>query len=136
MMIKHRWVELGVAVLSGLLLFAGCGDGGEGSQQGGAPQSGGSWQQVASWSGNGIQETENFDIASPEWRIRWSSANERVSGLLLVYVYDEGGELLGVPVNHPGVGSGEALVQQGPGRFRLLINAANVDWNVAVEDKR
>lgn len=94
------------------------------------------WQEVKTWSGNGIKSTETFSIASKEWRIGWNATNENVAGILQIYVYKADGNLVTLASNQQGEGSDVSYVREGPGEFYLEINAANLDWVVTVEDKR
>jgi len=92
-----------------------------------------SWQTIAQWNGNGMKETERFSVSASEWRIAWASANERIAGILQVFVYNEAGELITLAANQQGTGSDVSYVHTPPGRFYLSINSANVDWAIAVQ---
>ena len=84
-----------------------------------------------------MKETETFPVASREWRIRWRSSNEAFNGgILQVYVYDDAGKIVGIPVNQGGPGADVSYVRSGPGMRYLKINGANIDWHVVVEDQR
>lgn len=103
----------------------------------------GAWTPVTSWAGSGMKETEMFPIASREWRIKWrSSIRSSGSGVLQVYVYSEDGRLVSLAANQEATEatgsdeSGDSYVRSGPGRHYLMINSANVDWSVSVEDRR
>jgi len=93
------------------------------------------WRVVKSWTGSGIKQTESFRIASREWRISWTTKNEKVAGLLQIFVYTDSGELVTLAANQQGAGSDVSYVRNTPGRYYLAINSANVDWTVTVEDQ-
>lgn len=93
------------------------------------------WRVVKSWTGSGIKQTESFRIASKEWRISWTTKNEKVAGLLQIFVYTDSGELVTLAANQQGAGSDVSYVRSTPGRYYLTINSANVDWTVTVEDQ-
>lgn len=96
------------------------------------------WQQVMRWTGSGIKQTETFPVASREWRITWKSSNEAFpgAGILQIFVYDESGGMVSLAANKQGTGSDVSYVRAAPGRFYLMINSGNLDWDVTVEDQR
>lgn len=96
------------------------------------------WTQVASWSGNGIKQTESFSINSREWRISWQATNEVLAGagIVQIMVYGDDGSLVTLAANKQGTGSDTSYVRSAPGRHYLMINSGNVDWTVTVEDQR
>jgi hypothetical protein len=97
-----------------------------------------SWQQVKRWTGSGMKQTETFSVASREWRITWTASNEPFAGagILQIFVYDENGGMVTLAGNKQGTGSDVSYVRNPPGRYYLMINSGNVDWDVAVEDQR
>jgi len=103
-----------------------------------APRSAATWQEVRRWTGGGIKQTETFSVASREWRITWKSSNEAFAGagILQVFVYDENGGMVSLAANKQGTGSDVSYVRAAPGRFYLMINSGNLDWDVMVEDQR
>jgi hypothetical protein len=96
----------------------------------------GAWRTVASWSGSGMKETESFNVESREWRISWETSNEPFAGagLLQIYVYNDQGEMVSLAANRQGLGRDVSYVR-GKGRFHLMLNSANIDWSVMVEDQ-
>jgi hypothetical protein len=96
------------------------------------------WTSVASWSGNGIKETESFVTSSREWRVQWQARNEPFAGagILQIMVYDGSGTLVTLAANKQGTGSDVSYVRSTPGRHYLMINSGNVDWDVTVEEQR
>jgi hypothetical protein len=97
----------------------------------------GDWAPVASWQGQGIKETESFETTASEWRVAWATSKERVAGMIRIYVHRaDGGGLVSLAANQMGTGQDVSYVRTPPGRYFLRINAANVDWSVAVEEQR
>ncbi|HLN65341.1 MAG TPA: hypothetical protein VK464_27785 [Symbiobacteriaceae bacterium] len=101
-----------------------------------APKPEPTWQAVKTWEGTGIVNTETFAMSTREWRINWQTTNEQVAGILQVFVYDQNGGLVSLPVNHQGVGKNISYVRASPGKFYLTINSANVKYKVTVEELR
>ena len=97
----------------------------------------GDWAPVASWQGQGIEEMESFETTASEWWVAWATSKERVAGMIRIYVHRaDGGGLVSLAANQMGTGQDVSYVRTPPGRYFLRINAANVDWSVAVEEQR
>lgn len=96
------------------------------------------WVEIASWSGSGMKTTETFVITSDEFRIKWKTMNEAFenSGIFQIYVNDESGQMVSLAGNKQGPGSDVSYVKEGPGRYYLEINSANIDWDVSVEEQQ
>lgn len=94
------------------------------------------WQEVKTWTGSGIVNTETFTVASKEWRINWETSQENIAGILQVFVYDSKDNLVDLPVNQMGVSKNISYVRKGPGTFYLKINSANIKYRVTVEELR
>ena len=92
-----------------------------------------SWRRVKQWKGRGIKETESFPVKSGEWRISWKSMNG--PGVLQIFVYSDEGNMVATAANTLGTGSDTSYVRAPAGRFYLMINSANVDWEVVVEEQ-
>lgn len=94
---------------------------------------------VKSWAGSGGKETESFDIAAKEWRLRWTAKpiDPRFAGsgvkAFSVQVLRGDSDL---PVSTfqagPSETAGESYVR-GTGRFYLKITAVNAQWTLAAE---
>jgi hypothetical protein len=80
---------------------------------------------IAEFSGNGIRNTRPFDTPGP-WEITWSASGD----IFQIYVYGEGGDLVGVAANQQGPGDGSSYQAKG-GRYYLQINTIG-DWSVEV----
>lgn len=96
------------------------------------------WWLVKEWSGNGIKQTESFSITGREFRVVWKSSNEPFpnAGVLQIYVHNAAGELITLAANKQGVGEDTSHVRSRPGEHYLMINSANVDWKISVEEQR
>lgn len=95
-----------------------------------------SWHQVRTWTGQGIKNTESFEIRGREWRINWKATNNsQFGGIMQIMVYDSSGGLASLAANHEGAGGDTSYVRGRPGQYYLEINSFGVDWQVAVEDQ-
>jgi hypothetical protein len=101
---------------------------------GGSAANQGTWRQVTYWVGRGNKDTENFVIARPEWRITWSAKSAASAGTLRISVVDGSDQSVAVVVDSNQPVGESTPVAKGPGRYRLKIESANVDWNVQVEE--
>lgn len=96
------------------------------------------WAALKTWEGEGPRETETFEVAAPEWRIRWQAIGGSAprSGVFQIYLKESrSGEVRQVAANSVGPGSALTYVHA-PGRYFLSINAANIGWRVSVEVPR
>ena len=94
------------------------------------------WVKVKTWRGSGIKQTENFAITGGKWRISWSAQNEPLpgAGVLQIMVYNEAGEMVSLAGNKQGPGGDVSYIYTKPGNYHLMINSANIDWGVEVEE--
>jgi len=95
------------------------------------------WQRVATWSGHGNAQTDSFDIGLDECRIRWETTNAKPAGAGSFHVTVNSavsGRALVDAVDHKGVGRGLAYVSVDPHFSYLVIESADVDWTVSVEE--
>ncbi len=82
-------------------------------------------------------QTESFDIASTQWRIKWETKDAASPdvGLFHVVVHSAvSGRPLMDAVEHRGNGHGIAYVTDDPRLYHLVIDSKGVDWSVAVEE--
>ena len=124
--------------------FAGCADGAPsgdvdpGATQAPPPERAPEWTEVLSRSGEGIIQTQSFDVASREWRVTWVTRNEPFenAGIFQIMVHDaETDELITLAANLQGVGGDTSYVRSPPGRYYLGVNSGNVEWEITVEDQ-
>jgi hypothetical protein len=96
------------------------------------------WQTIATWSGSGMKETETFTTRTREWRIQWQSRREPFpnAGLLQIFVHDADGGVVSLAANKQGPGKDVSYVRAPAGPHYLMINSANIDWTVTVEERR
>ncbi|HJT89295.1 MAG TPA: hypothetical protein VJ732_15615 [Bryobacteraceae bacterium] len=95
------------------------------------------WRPAGSWSGHGNTQTESFLIESVQWRIKWETSNEKPPGAGRFQVIVDSavsGRQIAVPVDHQGVGSDIAYINEDPHLFYLVIQSSHVDWSVKVEE--
>ena len=95
------------------------------------------WQKVGSWSGHGNAQTDSFDIGFSQCRVRWETSNEKPAGQGTFHVTVNSavsGRELATAVDHRGVGHDLAYVGVDPHFSYLVIESANLDWTVTVEE--
>jgi len=97
------------------------------------------WHLVRSWSGRGNSQTESFESASGQLRIRWHASAEGSpggsAGLFRLTAHSAiSGRPLQVAVDQLGPGEGTAYVDQDPHDFYFAVESANLDWSFTVED--
>ena len=93
------------------------------------------WHQVGSWAGEGTKETQTFTIRNREWRVGWKARLTYTAGLLSIGVYDDTDNLVSTITSGPKGGNDVSYVRSKPGKYYLKITAANVEWQVIVEDQ-
>jgi hypothetical protein len=119
---------------SGANSASGSGSPGRAIVAGGSAPAQGSWRQVTYWAGRGNKDTEAFLIGRPEWRITWSVKSAAAAGTLRISVIDGSDQSVSVVVDSNLAVSDTTPVTKGPGRYRLKIESANVDWNIQIEE--
>lgn len=119
--------------ISAALLLLGCRA--EPKQESQPPLVG--WRPIGSWSGSGTTQTESFDIASGQFRVKWETKNEAPPGagrFKLTANSAVSGRFIAPVVEHRGAGRGTAYVTDDPRMFYLLIESSGVEWTVSVEE--
>jgi hypothetical protein len=95
------------------------------------------WRPIGSWSGRGVLQTEAFIGETGAFRVRWRTFDETApgAGTFRVTLHSSvSGRPLLVAVDHRGAGSNTAMVSEDPREFFLVIQAANLDWSVSVDE--
>ena len=95
------------------------------------------WRPIGAWSGNGNTQTESFNVESGQLRIKWETKNEAApgAGKFKVMVHSAvSGRPIALAVEHQGVGRDTAYVSEEPRLYHLVIESANIDWTVKVEE--
>lgn len=95
------------------------------------------WRPAGSWSGHGNAQTESFDIQSGQFRIQWDTSHETApgTGVFRVTVHSAvSGRPMGVVVDNRGVGHDTAYFTDDPRIYHLVIESANVDWSIHVDE--
>jgi len=95
------------------------------------------WRPITSFSGRGDTQTESFDIASTQWRIKWQTKGAEAPGAgsfhVVVHSAVSGRPILDAIQQH-GDGYGIAYVNDDPRLYELVIESTGLDWSVAVEE--
>jgi len=100
-----------------------------------SPQIG--WSAIESWSGHGNMQTQEFDVGSGLFRIKWTTSNEQVPGrgTLRVFAYSSvSGRPIADAIDAHGVGSGIAFVRDDPRPFYLVVESSGLDWKLTAEE--
>ena len=119
-------------VATGVLCAAGCG-----VESKPATEDAFIWQQLGSWTGRGSQQTESFIGETGTLRVRWDARNETAPrrGTFQVTVHSAiSGRPLAVAGESRGVGHGLSYINEDPRVFYLVVDSANLEWSVTVEE--
>jgi len=119
-------------VAAGVLFAAGCG-----VESKPATEDAFVWQQLGSWTGRGSQQTESFIGETGSLRVRWETRNEAPPGhgTFQVAVHSAiSGRPLAVAGESRGVGHGISYINEDPRVFYLVVESANLEWSVTVEE--
>ena len=119
-------------VAAGLLLAAGCG-----VESKPATEDTFIWQTLGSWTGRGSQQTESFIGETGSLRVRWETRNETAPGrgAFQVTVHSAiSGRPLAVAAESRGVGHDISYINEDPRVFYLVVDSANLEWSVTVEE--
>jgi hypothetical protein len=98
------------------------------------------WHQLGSWSGRSSMQTESFRSETGALRVRWetSAPSSMAPAGSAVFRLTAHSAISGRPlqpvIEHAGVGSGTAYVQQDPNVFYLAVESNQVDWKFSVEE--
>jgi hypothetical protein len=116
-------------------LAVGCGDGGRSDRP--ATVETVVWRRIGSWSGRGPQQTDAFLSDTGAFRVHWQTSNESPpeTGRFRVVLHSGvSGRPLLVVAEHRGIGRNTAYVNEDPREFFVVIESANLDWSVTVEE--
>ncbi len=119
-------------VAAGILLVAGCG-----VESKPATEDTFIWQQLGSWTGRGSQQTESFISETGSLRVKWETRNEaaRGGGRFQVTVHSAiSGRPLALAGESRGVGHDISYINEDPRVFFLVVDSANLEWSVTVEE--
>lgn len=98
------------------------------------------WDTVASWSGTGSKDTETFEVAASEWRIRWKAVpTSTVANLLDVRAYRDGARASVANASASDLKAAAedvSYVRGQPGRYHLSVGGAGLNWTVYAEVPR
>lgn len=94
------------------------------------------WREVGSWSGGPSRQTESFEVSMGALRLRWKTTRETVpgAGRLVVTLHSAvSGRPLQTIVDARGVAAATVNVADEPRWSHFVIEAANVDWEMTLE---
>lgn len=96
------------------------------------------WQTVQVFTGVGLEETDQFNIASKEWKIIWKikESSSPDAPKFSINLNSAEGDALGEVVKSDKAGSGEYIHKGKAGKFYLIIDADGYRWEVEVKDYR
>jgi hypothetical protein len=123
-------VFIGFAVCLGLMAVASWDD----TPRANAQQN---CNEVQTFSGNGIKETQPFTVTSDTWRLRYdfkSSTPDQHSSSFDMSVYKTGNTIPESVITLERPGSDTSYVRAGAGTYYLSIRSANAKWTVTVEE--
>lgn len=95
------------------------------------------WRRVGTWSGHGNAQLETFAIDNFTWRTHWETKNESPAGKgrfrASAHSGDSGRELAEI-ADVTGADHDTTYVTELPHRYYFVIESANVDWSLVVEE--
>ena len=94
------------------------------------------WRQIGAWSGRLSQQTESFEVSTAAMRLRWQTTSETSpgAGRLTVTLHSAAsGQPIQTLVDARGVSSATVNVADEPRWSYFVIEAANVQWQVTLE---
>jgi hypothetical protein len=94
------------------------------------------WHEVGTWSGRLSQQTGSFEVSTVPMRLRWKTTSETSPGAghLTVTLHSAvSGRLLQTIVEAHGVASATVNVADEPRWCHFAIEAANVEWQMTLE---
>lgn len=93
------------------------------------------WVDVTKFEGNGIKNTEKFNIDSDEWRIVWSTQpGDSGKQNFQIYVNDKDGELSDVAANIIGQGNDTSYMNKS-GQYSLKI-VSGQPYTITIQEKK
>jgi hypothetical protein len=95
------------------------------------------WQKLGTWSGRGVLQTDPFVSDSGMLRVGWEArgAGDPAAATLRVSVHSAvSGRSLAVAVDHRGPGRDTVYINEDPRAFFLVIESANLEWSVDVDE--
>jgi hypothetical protein len=93
--------------------------------------------ELQTFSGNGIKETQPFTVTSDTWRLRYdvqSTSTDQQSSSFDMSVYKTGNTIPESVITPESPGSDTTYVNAGAGTYYLSIGSANATWTVTVEE--
>ena len=93
--------------------------------------------EVQTFTGSGIKETQPFTVTSDTWRLRYdfeSTTPDQQSSSFDMSVYKTGNTIPESVITLERPGSDTSYVNAGAGTYYLSIGSANATWTVTVED--
>jgi hypothetical protein len=93
--------------------------------------------EVQTFTGSGIKETQPFTVTSDIWRLRYdfeSTTPDQQSSSFDMSVYKRGNTIPESVITLERPGSDTTYVQAGAGTYYLSIGSANATWTVTVEE--
>ena len=94
------------------------------------------WRQIGTWSGRRSQQTESFEVSTVAMRLRWQTTSETSpgAGRLTVTLHSAAsGRPIQTIVDAHGVSSATVNVADEPRWSYFVIEAANVEWQMTLE---
>jgi hypothetical protein len=130
-----RVVAAGVVIVAAALASACRGDRpGQATERRSAAET--EWREIGAWSGRLSQQTESFEVSTVAMRLRWQTTSETSpgAGRLTVTLHSTAsGRPLQTIVDAQGPSSGTVDVADEPRWSYFMIEAANVEWRMTLE---
>lgn len=95
------------------------------------------WRELGAWTGRGPRQTESFTGETGSLRARWSTTGPAPgkTGHFSVVIHSAiSGRPLQTLVEQDGAGQGEAFMSEDPRIFFAVVDSADIDWTLAVDE--
>jgi hypothetical protein len=130
-----RALAAGVLIVASAFASA-CQSDGPGPAAQGPPAAEITWREIGTWSGRLGQQTESFEVSTAAMRLHWQTTSETSPGAgnLTVTLHSAvSGRPLQTIVDARGVSSATVDVADEPRWAHFVIEAANVEWQMTLE---
>jgi hypothetical protein len=95
------------------------------------------FHNVGAWSGRGNAQTGSFTSDTGGFRVQWEAKNESRPGagrLQVTFHSGDSGRPIMEAVDSNGVGRGDAYVSDRVRWYYLVVESADVEWSVSVDE--
>jgi hypothetical protein len=104
-----------------------------------AKESGGTWDTLRAFNGDGTEQTESFNSETGALRVEWEAkpkAGGKTPGTFRVALHSAiSGRPLTIPIDHHGPGKGTVFISEEPRVFFFEVQAEDLQWQITVAER-